>query len=176
MGIEKKVKIRLAVSSDVKKLSVLKQQVWISTYAIEGITDEFSEYVLSEFSLDRVGNLISDKNRIILLASMDHFVVGCAEILLSSDCPVTLKGPSLEILTLYVLENFHGFGIGKKLLDKCLEEIKLLNFHNVWLTVYHKNDNAFGFYSNQNFNHIGNTYFELGADKHKNYVMEREIE
>lgn len=107
---------------------------------------------------------------------MDHCVVGCAEILLSSICPVTLKEPSLEILTLYVLEKFHGLGIGKRLLDKCLEEIKRLNFSFAWLSIYHKNDNAFGFYSNQNFRYVGDTYFELGADKHKNYVMVREIE
>lgn len=167
--------IRRANINDLSNLAVLKQQVWISTYATQGITNEFSNYVLSEYSLNNVRETIADKNRIILIASINDCVIGCAEILLSSECPVSLGAASAEILTLYVLERFHGLGIGKKLLDECIEEFKRHNLAIVWLTVYYKNQNAFRFYIKHKFKKVGHTYFSLGNNKHKNYVMVKEI-
>ncbi len=40
--------IRKALQSDASRLAVLKQQVWISTYATGGISDVFAKYVQSE--------------------------------------------------------------------------------------------------------------------------------
>ncbi len=47
------VTIREVKPADLKNLAVLKQQVWISTYATEGIIEEYSSYVLSEFSIEK---------------------------------------------------------------------------------------------------------------------------
>jgi ribosomal protein S18 acetylase RimI-like enzyme len=163
--------VRRAETSDLFNLAVLKQQVWISTYATEGLIDAFSSYVLSEYSVENVSQSITDKYKLILLATINECLIGCAEILLSPKSPIASEDPCLEISTLYILERFQGVGIGTKLLAECERAAKQLGFNKVWLTVYYKNIKAIDFYAGQNFTHIGDTDFVLRKDKHKNYIM-----
>ena len=167
--------IRKAELNDLNNLAVLKQQVWISTYATEGLVNEFSSYVLSEYSVDNVRTSITDKNKLTLIATYNNALVGCVEILLTPQSPLKEIEPSIEISSLYVLERFQGLGIGKKLLVKCLNQIKQRNHNKIWLTVYYKNQKAINFYLRQNFNHIGEMDFLLGDEKHKNYILIKNI-
>lgn len=170
-----RVLIRYAHIRDVKNLAVLKQQVWISTYAIEGIRHEFSNYVLSEFTLDNVGKTIQNKNILLLIAEIDNHMIGCVEINFNNKCPLRGQQHYPEIKLLYVLERFTGIGIGKELLTNALTEIKKRNFKATWLTVYHENKRAIKFYKKMNFKMIGDTEFEMEGNRYKNNVMSIEI-
>lgn len=170
------IEIREAELRDLNNLAILKQQVWISTYATDGLTDEYSKYVLSEYSVDNVQKSIADKSKLTLLAVKNDYVLGCIEISLIPQCPMNDVEPCIEISTLYILEKFQRIGIGKKLLVDCIEKIKRMNHNKVWLTVYYKNNNAIEFYTRQNFKQIGETDFILGNDRYKNYIMIRNIE
>ena len=171
-----KIEIRKAELRDINNLAVLKQQVWISTYAKEGILDEFSRYVISEYSVENVKKSIQNINSMTLLATSNNCLIGCVEILLLPQRPTEEIEPCIEISTFYVLKGFQNKGIGKKLLTECIKEIKGLNFDKIWLSVYYKNQKAIEFYLRQNFNHIGETNFVLGDNKHKNYIMIKKLE
>ncbi|MCG8412485.1 MAG: GNAT family N-acetyltransferase [Bacteroidales bacterium] len=168
--------IREATLKDLSNLAVLKQQVWISTYATDGLIQKFSDHVLSEYSTENVRKSILDKNKLTLLAISKNCLIACVEILLIPQRPVKKLEPSIEISTFYVLERFQGFGIGKKLLIECFKVIKQLKHNEVWLTVYYKNQKAIDFYQKQGFKLIGEMDFVLGEDNHKNYIMVKEIE
>lgn len=166
--------IREADLFDVMNLAVLKQHVWISTYALEGIRNEFSVYVLSDFTPDIIRQEIQDSNKIIYIAEINHHIIGCVELDFESICPLkSEKGP--EISVLYVLERFTGMGIGQLLLDKSLLLCNELNIESVWLTVYHKNERAIKFYLKNKFKEEGITFFELVNNQYENKIMTREI-
>ena len=169
-----KLIIREADLVDVMNLTVLKQQVWIATYALEGIRNEFSVYVLSEFTPENIREAVMDSNKLIYIAEIDHHIIGCVEIEFNSKCPVkSEKGP--EISVLYVLERFTGMGIGQLLLDKAFKVCKELYLNSVWLTVYHKNERAIKFYLKNEFKESGITYFELVNNRYDNKIMTRKI-
>lgn len=168
--------IRKADINDIKNIAVLKQQVWISTYAVEGIRTEFSNYVLSEFTLKNIQETILDMNKMLLIAQIDNHIIGCVEIDLKSKCPIPLEQDYPEITVLYVLERFSGIGTGSKLLIKALSELKKMNFKSTWLTVYHENERAIKFYMKRDFKMIGVTDFEMDGNKYENKVMLVEIE
>jgi len=170
------ITIRSAKPFDLKNLAVLLQQVWISTYATEGLIEEFSSYVLSEYSLENVRASIKDPNKRILIATINECVVGCAVVLLSPQSAVANVKPGLEVSTLYVLESFQGKGIGKKLLAECEREVKSLGFSRMWLTVYYGNEKAIAFYTSLGFTQVGETDFVLGEQKHKNFIMLKRME
>lgn len=168
--------IRKVKPTDLINLIVLKQQVWISTYATEGIIEEYSSYVLSEFSIESVGKSIIDKNKLTIIATDEDRIIGCAEILLEPVSPNPSIEPCPEITTLYVLERFQGLGVGKQLLTECIKFIKEMNFEKTWLTVYSRNEKAIRFYDKQNFIQIGETDFQLGESKYKNHIMMKKIQ
>jgi len=171
-----KLIFRNAALSDIENITVLKQQVWIATYAIDGIRKEFAEYVLSEFTLDKIQKAVLDDNKHLIIAEVDTHLVGYIEIALHSECPIEITKDYPEIAVLYVLERFCGMGIGKKLLDEAFILLSKMNYRTTWLTVYSGNDRALKFYLNNLFKMIGITYFEMGGNKYENKVLIRELE
>jgi len=169
-----KINIREADLMDIMNLAVLKQQVWIATYADEGIRNEFSLYVLEEFTPDNIRKEIMDSNKMIYIAEIDHHLIGCVQIDINSKCPVkSVKGP--EISVLYVLERFTGMGIGVQLMEKAIELCKELYLNSVWLTVYFRNERAIKFYLKHHFKESGKTFFELDLNKYENKIMTLKI-
>ena len=167
--------VREATLADVNNLAVLKQQVYISTLAINGLIEEFSTYILSEYSVKNVGESLKDVNILTLLALYNNALIGCVDILLNQQCPILNIEPSIKISNFYILERFQSIGIGQKLLGKCMEVIKQMNYKKVWLPVYYRNQQAIDFYKRNNFIHIGEMDFVLGGNKYKNYIMIRDI-
>jgi len=155
---------------------VLKQQVWITTYAVEGIRTEFSNYVLDAFRVENILRTLEDKSRIIIIAEIDNHLVGCVEIALNEKCPVELESDFPEIAVLYVLERFKGRGIGKMLLEESFEHMQSLNYKAAWLTVYHKNLSALEFYQKNQFKTIGSTNFVMDGNKYENKVLLRTLD
>lgn len=166
---------RRANINDADNIAVLKQQVWIATYAVEGIRSEFSKYVLTAFTVENVQNTIKDNFREIIVAEINNHIVGCVEIALNEKCPVALEKDCPEIAVLYVLERFIGNNIGKKLLDKAIEYIQSINHNSLWLTVYHENQKAIDFYLRNQFKIIGSTDFVMDGNRYENKLMFREV-
>lgn len=63
-----------------------------------------------------------------------------------------------EIVALYVLKDFHRYGIGRALIEKALEAIER---PNVTLFVLKGNDNAIGFYKKMGFELTGREVSEV---------------
>lgn len=173
--IYSKVKIRSAIGSDVINVSVLKQQVWISTYAEDGIRDDFSKYVLDEYSPTKILKVIQDTSKMTLLAEINNILVGCVEINLVAEKVNETSRSGLEINNLYILERFQNQGIGKVLLDKSVEITRYLDYSVSWLTVYFKNEKAIRFYERNSFKSVGQKDFILDGKNYTNLVMVRDF-
>jgi len=162
--------IRKATLNDALNLVVLKQQVWIATYATEGIRTEFSNYVLSEFTPEKIKQSILSSSKITFIAEIDNHIVGCVEIDYSTKCESSLITYP-EITVLYVLECFCGKGIGKSLLNEAFLELKETGYTGAWLTVYYKNFRAITFYNKIGFKEHGSTFFEMEGNLYENKIM-----
>lgn len=86
-----------------------------------------------------------------LVAVAEGEVVGFANYLPESRDFSSVK-PSSELVALYVLQKYQRCGIGKALLNKCLE---LLPSSSVVLFVLEGNQNAIGFYERIGFSFTG---------------------
>lgn len=166
----KELLIRKAKESDILNISVFKKQVFISTYALSGINEEFSNHITSHFSIEKIRENVFDENMLVLLAEREGFLVGLAEIFLNSTCKET-ENSSPELNVLYVFEHFKGQGIGYKLITECEREVKQMGMPGLWLTVYHQNQNAIKFYNRQNYRDVGMYLFEMEGKKYENRIM-----
>ena len=166
---------RKATLDDTENLVILKQQVWVSTYAVEGIRKEFSDYLLATFTTENERKNLKNQQKFTLIAESKGHLIGCAEVDLnpSESNPQVENIP--EISVLYVLERFCGKGIGKLLLNEILSTLKDLKHNRVWLSVYHKNQRAINFYNQNGFMDIGKMYFEMSGNSYENRIMKREF-
>ena len=158
--------IRKANKTDSINLAALSIQVWLHTYASEGIRKEISSFALKTFTEEYFNNLLNDPNYRILVFIKENHLVGY--ILAHLDSFWQDQSNGYEVDKLYVQEHFQGKGIGRKLLS----ELAVRYGGTFWLSTWVHNEKAINFYKHFGFIDIGHTYFELDKDElHENRIL-----
>ena len=164
---------RKARINDAIKLSILFKQVYIQTYGVEGVSDEFANFITNQFSVERIENLIQQNPDCLIVAAYKNNLVGVAEIEFSKKCPID-GIIATELNKLYILEWFCGKGIGQKLLEFAERMVFENGFRELWLWVLETNTRAIGFYEKHNFKNIGKASFQMETNTYENIVMLKE--
>lgn len=157
--------IRFAEKKDCINLTALSIQVWLNTYAKDGIRQKISSYVLSAFTKDHFERLLKSENTPILVYESEGHLVGYAMARLDSHFETPENG--YEVDTLYVHDRFQGCGIGRTL----LMELGSRFGEAFWLSTWHRNIPALNFYRSFGFKEVGTLDFMLGDEAHKNIVL-----
>jgi GNAT superfamily N-acetyltransferase len=165
-----KMHIRTATVSDVDNLAALATQVWLHTYASEGISCAISSYVLSEFCPQRFATLLLEPSTAVIVAEREQNLIGYAKVTVGTACPQATRA-KVELATLYVQEPFVGKGVGVALLQRAEQWAQMQAGTSLWLTVNSRNSRAIAFYAKHGYTRLGTTYFELGAARHENLVL-----
>ena len=164
------LQVRAGHLGDAGRLAVLGAQVWLHTYATDGVNDEIAQYVLSEFSAEKFSMLLRGPETCLLVAEYGGCLVGYACVKLGAASPYGGKSVA-ELGTLYVQEHFIGLGIGRSLLLAAETEALERAATPLWLTVNARNARAIAFYARQGYAKLGTTHFVLGKDHHENHVL-----
>lgn len=167
------VTLRPARLDDAQNLAALSIQVWLHTYATEGLRDTLSGFIFATFRPDIFRGWLADPDRAFLVAEVDHHLVGYAELAFDSR-RTEVPGVATELATLYVQEHFGGKGIGSWLLEASAEAARAhCGDPAFWLSVYHRNEPALAFYRKHGFSERGDFDFELGDERHRNLILAR---
>lgn len=167
---EQKISYRKANHTDAIKLSILFKTVYIQTYGIDGVSDEFANFITKQFSVERLQGLIMNNPDTLVVAVYKDNLVGVAEIEFDKKCPINnIVAPELN--KLYILEWFCGQGIGFQLLREAENIVKMKGINEMWLWVLVSNKRAIAFYEKQNFKWIGNAPFQMEKNSYDNKVM-----
>jgi diamine N-acetyltransferase len=162
--------LRPARPGDARNLAALSIQVWLHTYATEGLREALATFVLTEFTEARFQQRIAEPRHRVLVEERAGHLVGYADL----DFEAPRKEARVELATLYVQEHFAGRGIGSQLLAACAEEARQrCGCPDLWLSVYHRNERAIAFYRNQGFTECGSFPFEFGGERHLNLILAR---
>lgn len=163
--------IRRAVEADAQCLAALAIQVWLHTYATDGIRSSIASYVLSEFTPEKFSRLLRDPASELLIAQSRENLVGYAWLKFDASCPTDTRG-NVELATLYVQEHFAQRGVGTALMRQCQRRLAQRGTGlRIWLTANSQNRAALAFYRRLDFEHVGFTPFEWGGEQHQNHVF-----
>ncbi len=133
--------IREATSKDAQGKGYVHYQSWIETY-----TGLFPDRVIENLSLERSILLAREHPENTFVAQMDERIVGFSCFMKSRDEDEPDAG---EVVAIYVLKDFHRKGIGKKLLERCIEKLK--EYPVIILWVLESNKASIAFYESQGF-------------------------
>lgn len=172
--MEKEILYRKAIASDAVKLSILYKQVYIQTYGVEGVSDEFANFIVKQFAVERLEGIIKNNPDNIFVAVYKNNLVGVVEIEFDKKAPVgNIVAPELN--KLYILEWFCGMGIGEGLLKAAEETVRSKGIKQFWLWVLESNARAIRFYEKHGYKHIGDASFQMQVNKYENKVMLKEL-
>lgn len=172
---EQRVKIRRGTSHDVESVAKLAAQTFHEAFARDNKADDMATYVAASFSPAQIRSELADPRAIFLLAEVSQQTVGYAKLYVH-DAPDCITGcDPVELVRLYVRENWLGSGTGAALMQACIEEAKTGNHKTLWLGVWENNKHARTFYQNWGFIDVGSHEFMLGEDVQIDILMERQL-
>ena len=165
------LQLRDATPEDVLCLSVLAMQVFLDTYATEGIRPEIAREVTSSYSQAAFTAALTASDTRITVAEVKGHMVGFAQVTSGARHELAPAGAQAELLRLYVQEPFTGAKIGTRLLAQA-EHIAYESGASVlWLTPWVHNHRALAFYERRGFVDYGLTYFKFEEESHENRVL-----
>ena len=160
--------------TDSLRISVLLKTVYIQTYAVDGVTFEFANFITKRFSIEHIESIIKENPLQLIIAYQNENPIGVAEIIFDSTCPIrNISIP--ELSKLYVLERFYGKGIGFGLLESTENQLINNGFKELNLEVWKQNERAIAFYKKQGFVSIGSADFQMEYNTYENFVMNKKL-
>ncbi|MBS1165320.1 MAG: hypothetical protein H6R00_1345 [Proteobacteria bacterium] len=164
----------VADTADAANLAALSIEVWLHTYARDGIRKAFSDYVLREFTAERFAEHLADNNQTVVKCEQGDYLLGYLRMDFEAACP-TIPELTTEIVTLYVRARHARQGIGSGLLATASDICRQRNLKSFWLAVNHENAPAIRFYEAQQFRRNGSRYFALEGERHENFILYRDL-
>lgn len=172
--MKKEIQYRDAIAADAIKLSILYKQVYIQTYGVNGVSDEFANFIVNQFAVEKLTQTILEHPGHIIVAAYNNNLVGVAEIEYAKQCPVgNIVAPELN--KLYILEWFCGMGIGHALMELAEKAVVAKGEKQMWVWVLESNARALAFYEKQGYRCIGDASFQMEVNKYENKVMLKEL-
>ena len=159
--------MRRARPDDAPRIAALARRAWLDRYAIDGgVNADVADYLRREFDEQLLRQAI-DLGRH-WLVERGSALLAWAQLDDASSCPVEIHGPGVELKRLYVSPRSQGQGLGARLLRQCRQEWPE---QALWLTPWVGNVDALRFYRREGAALWGETWFELGSERHRNEVL-----
>lgn len=174
-GAISEVHLRRAQPEDALCLSVLAMQVFLDTYATEGIRPEIAREVLSSYSEASFAKALVDGGSHIEVAEVKGHLVGFAQVTFGATHELSPAGTQAELLRLYVQEPFTGAKIGTLLLAAAERAASEAGASVFWLTPWVHNHRALAFYARRGYKDFGLTYFVFEGESHENRVLAKSL-
>ncbi len=167
--------VRNAVASDALCIAALGLQVFLDTYATEGIRTALAREALEAFSPENVASLLGTPGVMLLIADYNGHMVGFAQLALNTAHDLIVSPHACELQRLYVQERFTGKGVGARLLTQAERRAHAEGASLLWATVWVENQRALGFYPRQGYQHLGSPPYTFQGETHGNALFAKRL-
>ena len=171
------VLIRPCVASDARVLSLLGQATMLATYAQTVPVDDILRHCEGPHSVAQYDDYLSRPDHWLWLAELEATgaPVGYA-VMGPNALPVDPQAGDVELKRIYVLQGFHGTGLGARLISTVVDAARSAGFRRLLLSVYSRNENAIGFYGRQGFMQVGEHRFPVGGNDYDDFILAKGIQ
>ncbi len=169
--------IRKANISDAICIGALGIQVFLDTYATDGVRPALAREALASFSTNAIEALMNSTptQRLFLLAERNAHIIGFVQLQFNHDHPLlpaqTKTRVNAEVQRLYVQPIHAGVGVGQQLLAAAEALTVELGGGAVWLTAWAGNTRALSFYPKRGYDDIGTTQYEFEGESYENRLF-----
>lgn len=167
--------IRFAAFEDAELIADLSRQTFYETFAASNTKEDMEKFMNETFSKAALMKEVENEGNIFMLAYDGEQAVGYVKMREGELRPEFNGRPSIEIARIYAVQSSLGKGVGKLLMQQCID-IALQNKKEViWLGVWEKNDRAIAFYEKFGFEKFATHDFVLGNDVQTDWLMKKDI-
>ncbi len=177
--LDPRPEFRAGAPADALVVGVLATQVFLDTYATEGIRPALAREVLAWCSPAAFAARLSHEAQTFILAERLDHLVGFAEVHLASPAPVAPRAPGapvahggdVELVRLYVQRPFQRRGIGTELVRRTERLATAAGKTALWLSAWAGNDRALAFYRALGYKDAGSVNHVIEGQAFENRVL-----
>ena len=168
--------IRIGSAADAQTVAALAIQVFLDTYATEGVRPDLANEAFAEYGCGNFAQRLAEKGRVFYLAEQGSGLVGFAEVLRNQQpSPIIGVGGS-ELIRLYVQPQAQDVGTGLALLKRAEQCSLEAGTSGVWLSAWEHNLKARAFYKRQNYKDVGYAPYVILGQSYGNRIFFRSTE
>jgi len=170
------VSLRVADSADALCIGVLATQVFLDTYAPDGIRPTLAREAIDHFSTSATAALLRDPATTFVVAEASGHLLGFVQWTRGVTQSLVHAQSTAELDRLYVQARFNGQGIGTLLLRHAETRAATQGASALWLTAWVGNHHALAFYARRGYRDLGATIYRFQDEQYENRVLARALE
>ena len=167
--------LRAAQAEDALCLSVLAMQVYLDTYATQGIRAAIARDVQAQFSTAVFEQLLRREDTWLQVAEQRGHLIGFAQNTWGATHTLATARRPAELARLYVQEPFTAKGVGTALLHRAEHAAHSRGCDVLWLTPWVHNLRALAFYARRGYADHGVTVHLIEGEAHGNCVFAKPL-
>ena len=167
--------ISLTKPNEINELQKISKDTFVEAFSNQNTEENMRKYLEENLSIQQLTNELLNSESSFYFVRMDEKIIGYLKVNFGKAQTDFKEDDSIEIERVYVLSEFQGKDVGKKLLDKAIEISREQNAKSVWLGVWEKNYKAIRFYQKNGFVEFGKHPFILGDDIQTDILMKLQL-
>ncbi len=169
------IAVRPAVEPDAVCIAALGIQVFLDTYATDGIRGALAREAMGTLSPAAIGEQLRDAATTFLLAEVAGHLIGFAQLRARTAHALVPHPAPTELKRLYVQERFTGRGVGRALLRHAETAAMDTQASAIWLAAWSGNARALGFYASQGYVELASTRFVVEDEHYVNRLFAKSL-
>lgn len=169
------VSLRPAIPADAPCIGMLGIQVFLDTYAPDGVRPELAREAMQNFSAAAIEEQMASASISFIVAERSGHLVGFAQLTHGTDHVLVPYERAAELNRLYVQKRFMSKGIGKALLQRAEALAASRGAEALWLTAWVENPRALAYYPKQGYSDVGATTYIFEDDHYENRLFVKEL-
>jgi diamine N-acetyltransferase len=169
------ITLRAGTPEDATTISALAIQVFLDTYAPDGVRPDLAREALREYAAEAFDARLRETQRRFVLAERGTALLGFAELKLANDAAPAGGAMGAELIRLYVQPAAQGAGLGRQLIRAAEALASEAGLAALWLTAWDGNQRALAFYAREGYADIGATSYSFEGTSYGNRVLARDL-
>ena len=158
--------------TDSKQLAPIAKEAFLTAHGHSAPKEDIENYVAANFNESNFIEELSNPDNHYYLIYHDNKLAGYSKITLNTSNENIASENATYMSRLYLLKEFYGLNLGKKLFNFNIEFSKQHKQHGIWLAVWVENERAINFYTKRGFKIVGKYDFRISATHtNPNHIM-----
>jgi len=168
---EATIGIRIADASDAELLAAVGEETFLRAFEKQIEDVDLIAFARKRYGKQQQLSELAQPGSVFFIARIGAEVAGYARLVKSAPPPCLELSSVIELERLYLYPQWHGKGIARALLDRCLNEARLRGCEAVWLDVWDQNHRAEAFYRKHGFRVVGERSYVVGTATQRHLLM-----
>ena len=174
--MEAAIQIAIAGKPEAAIIADLSRRTFYDTFAPHNTPENMDLFLDTQFTRKQLIDQVGAPGNTFLLARLGDEPVGYARLFEGADLPPAIAGTkAIEVARIYADQHVIGKGIGKALMQACIDLAREKDKEWIWLGVWEHNQRAIAFYEKMGFAIFDRHIFLLGRDVHYDWCMRRKL-